>query len=106
VLAPSAHSTGSAPEVVASPAVGRGPVGAREGIVALEIQPGAFPEVIVSPDEQRALQTLLRIVEEGQLPALPESATQKQPLAPIHLEVTDLVVEPLRIARLETGELQ
>jgi hypothetical protein len=67
------------------------------------LKPGTTATVIVSPDEQQALQSLLRAAYQGRLPtvAIADPASE-QPLQVPDINISPLVIERLpQIARLE-----
>lgn len=62
----------------------------------------AFPEVVISEDEQRAFEALLAASRRGMLPVRVLSETGgEESLPPLPLDIEDLVVEPLQLTRLE-----
>jgi hypothetical protein len=87
------------PDVFASTRAVRG-TGRRATTVRSHSRP-AEVEVIVSRDEQQALQTLLRVAYEGRMPALPEAAPDEG-VDPPDISIAPVIIERLpQIARLE-----
>lgn len=87
------------PDVLASTRMVRG-TGRRATTVRSHSHP-AEVEVIVSRDEQQALQTLLRVAYEGRMPALPEAAPDEG-VDPPDISIAPVIIERLpQIARLE-----
>ena len=62
----------------------------------------AFPEVVISEDEQRAFASLLVAVQQERLPVLVRAEGEiEEPLRPSALEIEQLTIEPLQVTRLE-----
>ena len=66
----------------------------------------SLPEVLVSPDEQRAFNLLVAVAQDGRMPGLPRhtEVLAGESVAIPDVAIAPLVIEPLpRMARLEQG---
>ena len=84
-------------------AVGSGTTRAR---VEPAVERRRLPEVLVSPDEQRAFDLLVAVVQAGRMPEVPEQTDllAGESVAIPDVAIAPLVIEPLpRMARLEQG---